>query len=243
MSLATKCLTCWEYNNNGTILKSSNKKEEVIKNLYIDFFKANLQNPDVMYKLKNFCIHWSKSFEKFKNYFNTRLSEVIDNEIDKKTATFFKKRIFNKFRGNCGEILIEELIVNCGKFSEYFKDYRAVSNRQFEQFIDATAAGLDKLPVGIQIKNHKEPIRLETFIKADSMWARNAYMLMTEEFKEYKTTPRQFIISFSNKESKMGRHEEFDTRVKFLGPVKINNELKNESSMEQVFKDILNSLS
>lgn len=238
MELLTKDLTTWLNTSNNTDFEPTSTREEGIKNLYIEFFKQAKE-----LKNRNFCKYWLTLFDTYRGPFLETLTTLIPlkeiGDTNPEKRRDIEDKIYNKFKGNCGEILIEELINDRKKLD--FMEYKPVEDRQHEDFTDATAVDRDDVKIGIQIKNHSNPIGLDVFVKAADMYSRDFDLISEVGFEKYIKRPRQYIVSFSYKNPGMELHKEFDSRVKFIGPDTIDKALHNEE-IETIFNHILKGI-
>ena len=120
------------------------------------------------------------------------------------------ERVVKKFRGNLGEILADNGLLDFIKPGTYDP-----VDPTREEFFDATAKRNGML-VGIQVKNYSKfnKVDLEVFLKAaaqSDLWMRRDKMPNLDV-----TSPCQYIISTSEAESCLA--ERFNGSVVFLGP-------------------------
>ena len=216
-------LISWNNTKNTSGIKATPSHNDFIRKEYLRFFEGL----KALEYTNNFCECWLKyctSFEKsFVQSMNNFLIASEENILN----------IWYKFKGNVGEIFIEKLISE-GIFNMFFSNnsYIPSRDRQNEDYTDGNALSIDKkFMVGVQIKNHSGPIKLEIFTKAGEMYGRTAFENMvndpTFDFSEYVKLPRQFIISFSDKDISMALHHEYDQRVTFIGMKQIDKHMFN----------------
>lgn len=180
---------------------------------YADVFKE-IENKLIASKKVSFVKLW-------KDVLNSKLSK-----LRKKISTDFAPvniesenvdKMINKFRGNCGEILIEKL-VEVGYFSKYFKNYIPIDPNH-EDYTDASADELNgKGKIGIQIKNFNTTKIERTIIEKaaimDSIWIRNKKASL-----DYIS---QIIISFTDRDDDYKIADLKNCHI-FIGPKEIDN--------------------
>ena len=225
---STSLLT-WENNKNGANEMESHVLDEMIRELYITFFKNCFDS--IKKSFNHFCRDWLVYCDHFKSVY---IKELKDNNV---ITPKWQTRMWYKFRGNVFEILLEKLFIE-GAMSNIFRNkYITPDNRQHEDFTDAHVY-VGKFLVGIQAKNHSREIGHAYFIKASDMYAREIFDIPTEDIEEYRKEPRQYICSMSplNKTFK-NTHHEYDGRVGFIGPDEFDKIFKDAKPNLQIWFD------
>lgn len=210
----TNSLLLWNNTGNGTTV-ATDAKDQFLKDKYLEFFTGLSQ---VQFS-KKFCTDFLDYCTIYEKIFKTEFKN-----FDKNSDHISK--VWNKFRGNVAEILIEYFFIK-GVFSNKFdcSSYTTPLKRSEEDFTDAHAAGTDGLWEGIQIKNYTWPVGTEPFVKAKAQWAEEL-VANKFSFDTYILQPRQHIISFTQKDRALDLHNEFDLFVDFIGPNEINKLLE-----------------
>lgn len=129
-------------------------------------------------------------------------------------------RVITKFRGNCGEILVEMLAKN-GVLDFIEPGSYLTVDPENERFVDAEALR-NGLPVGIQVKNYSKGnlVGGEVLVKAAAMsdlWLRHDKRIRDEDVLEFLKSPCQYIISMTNVKSD-ALTDRYLSSVVFLGP-------------------------
>ena len=128
--------------------------------------------------------------------------------------------IVNKFRGNCGEILVEMFALN-GILDFIDLGSYAPVDPENEQFVDAEALR-NGLPIGIQVKNYGKGnlVGSEVLTKAAAMsdlWLRHDRRIKDEDVQDFLKSPCQYVISMTDVKSDQ-LTERYLSSVVFLGP-------------------------
>lgn len=129
--------------------------------------------------------------------------------------------VVNKFRGNCGEILVEMLAEN-GVLDFIVPGSYVSVDPENEKFVDAEAIGQNGFPIGIQVKNYHRGncVSSEVLTKAAAMsdlWLRHDRRIKDEDVLDFLKSPCQYVVSMTDVKSDL-ISERYLKSVVFLGP-------------------------
>ena len=207
--------------------KQSTPELDILARSFYLFFFNDLASHD--FSDRKFISKWEKSCKSLHKYATSKLNPLFTNDTT-------IPKILNKLKGNVAEIFVEYLFRN-NLFSNFgftlsSSTYKTVDPDN-EEYIDAEAIDLDGLTCGIQIKNWKDSIPDEVFIKAEAMDNRMRRRQCNPD--NWDSQPRQYIISFSKeKQTNSQRNGIWENVVKFIGPNDIDQALNKFMLSNQI---------
>ena len=214
-------LVLFSQNRNGSNISThpSGKLETLLIPFFADFFNGL---GDIFKNTipADFISPWRSQLDQT----NDKLKKFLKKEYESSIKDNLNEHInlvMTKFKGNIGEI-----------FAEYFFKLHATDicdtgtyslvDPHHEEFIDAIAENNGQ-HIEIQIKNYSKYnlVKREVFAKASDQICRYMFSGKVDDPKDYLSSPKAFILSFSEVNSE----EYLDTYhdvVSFLGPTYIN---------------------
>ena len=217
--MKTLQLVTWKRNENTSNIYVSalGGDEMILKPCFAWLFKTCAENLKIG-KVSSFSDLWGDLSSKAEEMAGKTIRAALDAHgfpVDEGDLT----RVKNKFRGNCGEIMVEMLAEN--GLLDFIKPgtYEPVDPAR-EEFFDATGKR-NGLLVGIQVKNYSKfnKVKQNTFLKAaaqSDLWLRRDNICRVDDLAEFTTSPCQYIISTSDADP--GLEDMFRGSVVFLGP-------------------------
>ena len=129
-------------------------------------------------------------------------------------------RVIAKFRGNCGEILVE-MLAEKGILDFIEPGSYVPVDPENERFVDGEGLR-NGLPVGIQVKNYSKGnlVGGEVLVKAAAMsdlWLRHDRKIKDEDILEFLKSPCQYIVSMTDIKND-ALTDRYLSSVVFLGP-------------------------
>ena len=235
-----KSLVKWQQNINGSNITQVD--EYFLKNNYICVFKQLAEFAAVEGPKTTFIDAWYSVCSASCDALVAKLSQYGDSQS--------VMLVVNKFRGNLGEIMAEKVFELFGTQWDVMPGSYDTVDPQNEMFIDAQGKHMaDGLPVGIQVKNysvhsknHRNPVKWETFIKSmamNSYWCADVKIVKPEQYAQFFKFQRQYIFSFTPADFKK-LVDDYKGSVRFIGPEEIEKLcLKHKA---YVFQQIVDEL-
>lgn len=142
-------------------------------------------------------------------------------------------KVAHKFRGNIGEIFAEGLVLGNYLANEDAACVYIPIDALHEDRTDALTHSSTNplLPMNIQVKNRaKEKLGYEIIEQQEAIYSQNIFELPEEQVKEYKSIPRQILISTTGWDDKAKMAMNDPTKhhkdiVALVGPKEIDQRL------------------
>lgn len=221
ISSSTSSLILWERNTNrsGIGISTLGGNRLFLKPFFLEVFQTIASKLKTQSYTKFAAKVWMPTIDVVKAKLEDTLGDVVLGLDSKQSFQEDIERVVSKFQGNLGEIFAEKFFTS-GLGSDTCKPetYSPVDPCH-EEGVDASGISpISNLKIGIQVKNYSKDnkVGLEEFRTAGDESDKYVHSLNSNQFEDFLRCPCQCIFSFTEAVSII--KEQYESRVKFLGP-------------------------
>lgn len=221
ISSSTNSLILWERNTNrsGIGISTLGGDRLFLKPFFLEVFQTIASKLKTQSYTKFVDKVWMPTIYAVEAKLRYALRDVVMSLDPKQSFQEDIERVVYKFQGNLGEIFAEKFFTS-GLGSDTCKpeSYSPVDPCH-EEGVDASGISpISNLKIGIQIKNYSKDnkVGLEEFRTAGDESDKYVHTLSSSQFEDFLRCPCQCIFSFTEAISIV--KEQYESRVKFLGP-------------------------